>query len=80
MTVEALAYVADAAVLGAYFATKHGKPVLWMDWANFLGAIPIIVIEVNARLWQALILTAAFGLIGLYGIINERIHRGTKPS
>lgn len=46
----------------------QGKPAVWFHWSNALGCFPIIAVEVLTGAWPALILTAAFGVIGWLGV------------
>lgn len=69
--IAALAYAADAAVLGAYALTARGRPVRWFHWANAIGCFPIIASEIVVGAWPALILTAAFGAVGWLGVLSR---------
>lgn len=73
MIVSALAYIADAVILGSYaVAVAKSNRIGWFHWANGVGAIPIAVTEVAVHAWPALILTAAFGVIGWIGALSPR--------
>lgn len=68
-----LCYMADVAILSTYFLTaRNPKNVRWFNWANAIGCIPLILLEVGVGLWQPVILTGFFGIIGWYGLIYDR--------
>lgn len=65
-----VAYLADAAVLGTYalmVRTGRRRP---FHWANALGFPPILGTEVLAHAYPPMVLTVAFGLLGLFGVIR----------
>lgn len=66
-----LGYVSDVAVLSTYWWMSHKHRPLPFHIANALGCLPLIAIEVVARTWQPLILSAAFGVLGAYGWYRE---------
>jgi hypothetical protein len=70
--ITVLAYVADFAVLFTYGMLARGGSRRPMHWANALGSIPIAATEVVARVWPPLVLTAAFGILGVVGILTDR--------
>ncbi len=66
-----LAWVADVAILGSYylFTTRgYERP---FHWANALGCIPLLAVEVTAGAWQVVPVTAAFGVIGWVGVLRK---------
>ena len=66
-----LAYLADAIILLTYALTATGRwRSVTFHLANALGCFPIIAIEVVAGAWPALVLTAAFGIIGWVGVLK----------
>jgi hypothetical protein len=69
---DILAYAASVWILGTYLLFHHGKPVRWFNFANFLGAVPVAIVEILAGTYPPLVITAAFGVIGLYGLIRPR--------
>ena len=44
----------------------------WFNWANAVGCVPLIYVEVVTGAWPALPLTLAFGLIGAFGVVTHR--------
>lgn len=67
-----MAYVADAWILGAYLSlARSGKGLRRFNWANAVGAVPIAATEVSVGAWQALIITAAFGVVRLQGLLRR---------
>lgn len=67
-----LGYIADAAILGTYAVLSHtGKPRAF-HWANALGGVPLVIAEVYVQLWQVLVLTGTFTLLGWYGLWTTR--------
>lgn len=75
---DILAYAASIWILGTYLLFHHGKPVRWFNWANCLGAIPVAIVEILAGTYPPLVLTAAFGFLGLYGLLHPP--KSTKPA
>lgn len=69
---DVLAYGASGWILGTYLLFHHGKPARWFNWANFGGAFPVAVVEILARTYPPLVITAAFGVIGLYGLLRPQ--------
>lgn len=71
MIVDIFAYVADAAILGTYAASvRDASRVRWFHWANAIGAVPIVAVEIVVAAWPPLVLTVAFGLIGCAGVLR----------
>lgn len=68
LLVNVLAYIADVWILATYYLTTRGRPVRWFHLANAIGCLPIIAVETWVGAWPALVLTAAFGLIGFMGL------------
>ena len=68
-----IAYAASAWVLVAYGLMINGR---WnarrLSWANAVGAIPISATEILGRTYPPLVLTAAFGMLGVYGLLRTR--------
>ena len=61
-------YIADAAILGAYFWTARTGRIRPFHLANALGCFPLIALEVYAGIWPVLVITATFGAIGWFGL------------
>lgn len=66
----ALGYLADVAVVGAYWAVQRGRRLAWLNWTNALGAFPVAATEVYGRAWPALVVTCAFGVVGWAGVLR----------
>ena len=64
-------YLADAVILLTYGLTLRGH-VRPFHWANALGCIPLIAVEVTTGAWPVLPLTAVFGVIGWIGVIKTK--------
>ena len=64
-------YAADAIIIGTYGLTLRGR-VRPFHWANALGCIPLIAVEVTTGAWPVLPLTAVFGVIGWIGVIKTK--------
>jgi len=72
MMIAVVAYAADAAILGTYaFMAVRGRPTPF-HWANALGAVPLIAVEISAHAWPVVPVTASFGLIGWYGVLTTK--------
>jgi hypothetical protein len=69
---SALAYTADAVILGTYFVMARWNRPRAFHWANALGCFPLLVVEIRAALYEPLVLTAAFGAIGWLGVWRTR--------
>ena len=68
-----LEYISDVAVLATYaLLVRRNKP-LPFHWANALGGLPLIIAEVHARLWQVLVLTGTFTVLGWVGLYTHYI-------
>lgn len=68
---DVLAYLADAWILGTYlYAATRGRQRPF-HWANAIGCLPILAVEVVASAWPAFVLTLAFGFIGCVGVVND---------
>ena len=69
----ALAYAADVAILGTYFSSiRNPRTVRRFHWANAVGMFPLIGVEAVTGAWPAVVLTAAFGVIGWVGVVGGR--------
>ena len=66
-----LAWVADVAILGSYYLFVSRGWERPFHWANALGCIPLLVVELQSGATQVVPVTAAFGLIGWYGILSR---------
>ena len=64
-------YLADAWIVGTYLLVQRGHPLSWMNYANAIGCIPIIAVELLTHAYPPLVITAAFGIAGLYGIVRS---------
>ena len=64
--VEVLAWVATATVLLTYI--KGGR---WFDWANAIGCIPIGTVAYLHGNYTGVIISAFFGLIGVYRLWKD---------
>jgi hypothetical protein len=72
--IDVLAYVADAAILVTYYllATRGARYGRALHMANAIGAVPILATEWIAHAYPPMVLTAAFGSIGVAGLIQRR--------
>jgi hypothetical protein len=70
--INILAYLATVWILTTYFLVQRGSSVRWMNWANFIGSIPLAAVEIYGHVWPPLFTTAAFGIIGLYGLVRDK--------
>lgn len=68
---DSLGYAADGAILSTYWYLSATGKALRFHLANALGCIPLIAIEVHQAAWPVLPLTAAFGVIGTYGLWKD---------
>lgn len=67
---EFVAYLADAWILAAYARSVIRQDARPFHWANAVGCLPIIGVEVITEAWPALVLTAFFGVIGIAGLLH----------
>jgi hypothetical protein len=73
LIVNLLGYLADAAIIGAYFAAVHtASKVQWFHWANAIGAVPLVAVESLTGAWAVLPLTVAFGVLGWIGALRPQ--------
>lgn len=81
MILSILGYLADAAILGAYFwMTRWPQRAIWFHWANAVGCIPLVGIEIVTHAWPVLPLTATFGVLGAYGVRRQRPRTSIAPA
>ena len=72
LAITILAYVASASILFCYWlVTKDHKHVHKLNWANGVGAIPLIIVEGMGHAWPAMIVTGAFGILGFAGVLTH---------
>lgn len=68
----ALAYAADGAVVATYLSLVRTGRARAFHWANALGCLPLIAVEIGAHAFAPLVLTAFFGLGGWYGVLKGK--------
>lgn len=73
-----VAYVSDAFVLGTYALLARTGRALPFHWANALGAVPLLVVEVTTEAWPVVPLTLTFCVLGWVGVITEARHPGRR--
>lgn len=73
MLLQIIVLVADFAILGTYARVSVGRSVRPFHWANAIGAVPVVALEVLTGAWAVIPLTATFGLLGVTGLL-----KGTK--
>ena len=67
----AISLIATAWVLITYWwLVKTGEQPPF-NLANAIGCLPVLAVEIIARTWAPLILTATFGIVGAWGVIKE---------
>lgn len=78
--IAVLGLVAVAGILACYaWMVRTGKQFPF-DLANAVGAVPIGISAYMQRAWPSLMITSAFGIIGLVGVFRTlRLWRG-KPN
>lgn len=71
--VNVIALGASLVIVGCYGLVNAGKARRSLfDWANALGAAPLVISEIMVGAWSVLVLTACFGGIGVLGIVEDR--------
>jgi len=70
----ALGYLADVWILGTYALLARYGRTRPFHWANAIGCIPLLAAEGLAGLWQVMVLTGTFGVIGWLGVWKTRQH------
>jgi hypothetical protein len=70
--IAALAYVADAWVLGTYALMARSGRTRPFHLANAVGFAPLLASEIVAHVYPPLVLTLAFGVLGWVGLWKER--------
>lgn len=64
-------YVADVFILASYLylaKTTNARPY---HWVNAITAFPLLALEIQAGLWQLVLLTGFYGVIAWYGLWQE---------
>lgn len=69
---ELIGYLADVWILGTYAVSVHTHKVRLFHWANAIGCVPLVTAEVQAGLWQVVLITGTFGVLGWYGVFTTR--------
>lgn len=68
---NAVAYLADVAILAAYaYLARTGRPRPF-HWANALGAIPLLGVEIATGALPVIPLTLTFGVLGALGLFRK---------
>lgn len=67
-----LGYIADVWILGSYAVMSSSGKVRPFHWANAVGCVPLVTAEALAGLWQVVILTGTFGVLGWLGVWRTR--------
>ena len=67
---SALAYLADAVLISAYWWLVRGHSERPYHWANALGAVPLLAVEITARAWPLVPITGMFGVVGWIGVLS----------
>ena len=79
MIATILAYLADVWIVGTYLiTTRRPGRLIWMHWANGVGAFPVAYVEAVGRVWPAFIITTAFGLAGWAGVVQHYRYQPLK--
>lgn len=69
-----LAYAADAWIIGAYAATtRDPRRLRWFHWANALGCVPLLVVELVTHAYPVIPITGTFGLLGWIGVAKDTL-------
>lgn len=67
-----LSYLASACIIGAYiWSVKNPKRAFFFHLANALGGIPLLITEYVAGAYAVMPVTAAFTLVGWWGIARD---------
>lgn len=69
--IEVLAFIDALVIVIAYLAASITHRWRYFHATNVLGAPVLIWSEALVGAWGALVLTAAFGVIGLVGLVRE---------
>lgn len=67
-----LAYASDVAVLATYGILVRGGKRRPMHWANAVGCVPIAATEIIGHVYPPLVLTLAFGVLGIVGLLTDK--------
>ena len=69
---QILGFVGGVIVLVGYFVSvRYERPAV-LDWANIVGAVIMLYPNIYFEAFFGAMLTASFGLIGLYGVLRRR--------
>jgi Na+/H+ antiporter NhaB len=67
-----LSYLASACIIGAYvWSVRNPKRAFFFHLANALGGIPLLVTEYLTGAYAVMPMTAAFTLVGWWGISKD---------
>ena len=69
--VGSAAWAGTVMVLSTYALSALTGNALPFHWANALGGIPLIAVQIRGRVFQPMVVTAAFTIIGWVGIISH---------
>lgn len=72
MILLALAYVADAFILSTYGLAVFTGVARPFHWANAIGGIPLLAVEILTGAWPVVPLTATFTVLGWVGVIPRK--------
>ena len=61
-------YLADVCILGTYASSVRTGRLRGFHWANALGAVPLLYLEVGAHLWPVCVISGTFGVLGWLGV------------
>lgn len=67
----AIGFVADLWILGTYALLARTGRALPFHWANAIGSVPIVFGEIVLGAYVPLVLTATFGVIGVFGVARR---------
>lgn len=73
----ALGIVADVFILSTYALLSFTGNARAFHWANALGCVPLLVAEVRVGLWQVVVITGTFGVLGWVGVWTAKRGRVT---
>jgi hypothetical protein len=68
-----ISYIATAAVLISYAYMVKTENIKQFNWINFISATPLVALAIMSGAIPNAIISAFFGVVGLYGVINDRI-------
>lgn len=64
-----ITWIATAVILGTYAGMQRGYSSRAFDWANAIGCVPLVAMDLIVGAVPAAVISVCFGAIAWYGIL-----------